>query len=81
MVAVAVVLTIAGGVVLAAPVGCTGVDCIGTREADTITGSDSFDRIAGMEGNDIISGRHGGDQIFGDEGSGIHHPARSSPRP
>lgn len=55
LVVVAAVLAMAGGVALALDKGCTGGDCVGTREADTLTGSTNVDRIVGMEGNDTIT--------------------------
>lgn len=68
--AVAAVLTLAGGVVLAESKNCATIDCVGTREADTITGRDAQpDVIAGMEGDDRIDGRGGSDQLYGDEGN------------
>jgi Ca2+-binding RTX toxin-like protein len=69
LVVAAAVLALAGGTVLSAPVGCGGGDCVGTRGADTITGSSGLDRIAGMEGNDTINGGMGPDDIYGDEGN------------
>ena len=66
--AVGVVLLLASGVALAVNKGCSG-DCVGTREADTLSGSTHHDRIAGMEGDDIILGFLGDDQIYGDEGN------------
>jgi Ca2+-binding RTX toxin-like protein len=50
-------------------VGCGGGDCVGTRGADTITGSFLRDRIAAMEGNDVIEGDQDTDDIYGDEGN------------
>jgi Ca2+-binding RTX toxin-like protein len=69
LVVVAAVLAMTGGVALALDKGCTGGDCLGTRDADTLTGSTNIDRIAAMEGNDAIDGGAGSDQIFGDEGN------------
>jgi Ca2+-binding RTX toxin-like protein len=70
----ALLLGLGAGVVLVATTTCTGGDCLGTREADQITGSTSRDRIAGMEADDTITepGSSGdSDQIFGDEGNDI----------
>ncbi len=62
-------LALAGGMVLAESKTCATLDCVGTREADTMTGRDNAsDRIAGMEGDDQIDGG-GGDTLYGDEGN------------
>src|SRR5215218_8489315 len=67
LVVAAAVLALAAGLVLAETFSCTG-PCVGTREADMMTGSATLDRIAGMEGNDTITGGAGDDQMYGDEG-------------
>ena len=73
------VLAVVGGVALAVNKTCLGAvgsggtlapDCIGTREADTLTaGDDNTHIIAGLEGNDIITGGAVQDTIYGDEGN------------
>jgi Ca2+-binding RTX toxin-like protein len=64
------VLATAGGVVLAVTKTCLETDCMGTREADTLTaGNDNTHHIAGLEGNDIITGGGFHDTIYGDEGN------------
>jgi Ca2+-binding RTX toxin-like protein len=64
------VLALLGGVVLAATKTCPETDCVGTREADTLTAeNDIAHNIAGLEGNDIITGGSNGDTIYGDEGN------------
>ena len=66
------VLSLAGGVVLAESKTCAATDCVGTREADTLTGSSGAQdqhRIAGLEGNDQIDGGAGNDALYGDEGN------------
>ena len=72
-------LAVVGGVALAVNKTCLGAvgaggtlapDCIGTREADTLTaGDDNTHIIAGLEGNDIITGGGFHDTIYGDEGN------------
>jgi len=79
LVVAAAVLAIASGVALAVNKPCNGAsgssgtltpDCVGTREADTLTAGDVNDHnIAGMEGNDIITGGEAHDDIYGDEGN------------
>jgi Ca2+-binding RTX toxin-like protein len=70
LVVVAAVLALAGGMVLAESKTCATLDCVGTREADTMTGRDSAsDRIAGMEGDDQIDGGESSDTLYGDEGN------------
>jgi len=74
-----VVLAAAGGVALAVNKTCFGAtgpsgsltpDCVGTRDADTLTAGDDNDHnIAGMEGSDIITGGGFHDKIYGDEGN------------
>ena len=70
------VLTLAGGGVLAESKTCAATDCVGTREADTLTGSSDAQeqgRIAGLEGNDQIDGDAGNDALHGDEGNDTIH--------
>src|SRR5215211_949448 len=68
LVVVAVVLAVAAGMAWAVSITCpTSGDCIGSREADTLTGGSGFQRIAGLEGSDIISGGGLSDEIHGDE--------------
>jgi Ca2+-binding RTX toxin-like protein len=70
LVVVAAVLALAGGMVLAESKTCATLDCVGTREADTMTGRDNAsDRIAGMEGDDRIDGGESSDTLYGDEGN------------
>jgi Ca2+-binding RTX toxin-like protein len=79
LVITAAVLAVAGGVALAVNKTCFGAsgssgtltpDCVGTREAHTLTaGDDNHHNIAGMEGNDIITGGEDSDNIYGDEGN------------
>jgi Ca2+-binding RTX toxin-like protein len=75
----AALLALAAGVASALNKTCLGAvgsggtlapDCLGTREADTLTaGDDNSHNIAGMEGNDIITGGGFHDNIYGDEGN------------
>src|SRR5215211_6031758 len=68
LVVVAVVLAVAAGMAWAVSITCpTSGDCIGSREADTLTGGSGFQRIAGLEDSDIISGGGLSDEIHGDE--------------
>jgi Ca2+-binding RTX toxin-like protein len=79
LVITAAVLAVAGGVALAVNKICFGAsgssgtltpDCVGTREADTLTAvDDNHHNITGMEGNDIITGGEDSDNIYGDEGN------------
>ena len=73
LLAATAVLAVAAGAVVAATSTCTGGACLGTRAADTITGSDipAGDRIAGLEGDDAIDGRAGADVVYADEGADI----------
>src|SRR4028118_2176573 len=74
VVVVAAVLALAGGMVLAESKTCATLDCVGTREADTMTGRDNAsDRIAGMEGDDQIDGGGSRDTLYGDEGNDTIH--------
>ncbi len=65
----AAALVVAAGAVVAADSTCIGGACVGTRGADTITGSSGDDLIAGMEGNDVIDLGLGQDTVYGDEGN------------
>jgi Ca2+-binding RTX toxin-like protein len=77
LVVTAVVLALAAEVASAVNKSCFGStlgaltpDCVGTREADTLTAGDgNYHRIAAMEGNDIITGGESQDDIYGDEGN------------
>ena len=66
---VAIALLLAGGVVLAKSITCTGGPCIGTKRADTITGSGGADTIKGLAGGDTIDGGNGNDTINGGGGN------------
>jgi Ca2+-binding RTX toxin-like protein len=68
----AMVMALAAGTVLAESKTCAALECVGTREADTLTGSSDAQeqgRIAGLEGNDQIDGDAGNDALHGDEGN------------
>lgn len=76
LMAVALVLLLAGGVVLAKDFQCdppTGDKCVGTKKADDILGTTGDDEIYGR-GNDVIGGHFpffsdsGDDTIFGRRG-------------
>ncbi|HEX2402756.1 MAG TPA: hypothetical protein VHJ79_22635 [Mycobacterium sp.] len=60
---VVVALLLAGGVVLAKSITCSGGTCNGTKKADQITGSVVADTINGRGGNDEIDGGNGSDTI------------------
>jgi Ca2+-binding RTX toxin-like protein len=68
LLAVATVLVVLAGAVVAADSTCDGGGCVGTRGTDTITGSSGDDLIAGLEGNDTINSGSGRDVVYGDEG-------------
>lgn len=70
LVVAAALLAVVAGAVLAEAKTCTPGDCVGTRGADTLTGtgnSFSINRIAGLEGNDTITGDDTSHTIYGDE--------------
>jgi RTX calcium-binding nonapeptide repeat (4 copies) len=64
-------LALAAGAALAqaAPLICPsgGGLCVGTPEADTISGSDNVEQIFALEGNDFVDGFGGNDLIYGNE--------------
>ena len=66
---VTVALLLAGGVVLAKSITCPGGVCVGTKRADTITGSVGTDEINGRAGGDTIDGGNGSDTINGGGGN------------
>jgi Ca2+-binding RTX toxin-like protein len=68
-------LALAAGVAPAAEVACTGGACTGTRNQDSITGTDRPDEIHALGGKDFVDARGdavevrcdgGGDRLFGD---------------
>lgn len=81
--AVAVVVfaaSVGAGVAYAATIDCTGGECTGTNNADTMNGSagddkmlalDGGDTLYGVGGMDALKGKGGGDEIFGGEGNDI----------
>jgi Ca2+-binding RTX toxin-like protein len=78
LVVAAAVLALAGGMVWAEDKICTGTggDCVGTREADNVSGSNSSDRVALLEGNDSITQPpvfNDNDTMYGDEGNDFIH--------
>jgi Ca2+-binding RTX toxin-like protein len=62
-------LLLAGGVVLAKTIECTGGPCVGTKRADTFTGSGVADQITGRSGNDLIDSGEGDDEVHGGGGN------------
>ena len=66
---VALALLLAGGVVMARSITCTGGPCNGTKRADQITGSVVVDTINGRGGGDTIEGGNGNDTINGGGGN------------
>ena len=68
LVVVAAVALSGGGATLALTKTCGGGDCVGTDDADTITGSPNADTIAALGGDDRITEPVGGvanDAIWG----------------
>jgi Ca2+-binding RTX toxin-like protein len=65
----ALMLALAAGAALAAPHICPsgGGLCVGTPEADTISGSGNVDQIFALEGDDFVDGFGGNDLIYGNE--------------
>src|SRR3712207_1115734 len=55
------VLMASGTVALAATIECSGGYCVGTEEADTMSGSDTADEMHGLGGPDSLFGRDGDD--------------------
>jgi hypothetical protein len=69
---VALALLLASGVALAANISCpTGGNglCMGTPEADTMTGTNAFDRMYGRDGADTMRGGGFEDSIRGEGGN------------
>jgi Ca2+-binding RTX toxin-like protein len=62
-----------GGIALAADVTCTGGECLGTEEEDTITGSGQRDEIVALGGNDTVAAGKGFDNIEGGDGDDELH--------
>jgi Ca2+-binding RTX toxin-like protein len=68
-------VVVAAGVALAATINCAdqssgtqGGPCVGTIEADVITGTASSDDIAAASGADTVNARANGDEVYGDSG-------------
>lgn len=75
---VACVTLVVGGVALAITETCTSNPCVGTRNADTLTGTDGSEKIWGEAGADylygkgdydLIKGGYGADYVYGDLGN------------
>ena len=58
-------LALAPGVALAAEVACTDGACTGTRNQDSITGTDTTDEIFALGGKDFVDARGSADEIHG----------------
>jgi hypothetical protein len=75
-------LVVSSGVALAATVSCeAGVECFGTKQADTLNGSlsDDYmfgrgrsDTLKGFGGTDYLYGQRGADTLFGGSGAWDH---------
>ena len=66
LVVMGVLILLAGSVVLAEDISCSGGGCDGTNESDSITGTPSADSIYGRGGNDTVYGKSGNDSLWGD---------------
>src|SRR5215217_4489900 len=63
-----VVLIAASGLALAATtIACSGGECLGTEDDDSMTGTDGYDLMSGLDGNDNMYGGSGDDFLLGDE--------------
>jgi len=71
--AAVLVVVAAAMLALAESKTCATFECVGTREADTITGRDAPDLMVGMEGGDQIDGRGSSHTPYGDEGNDTIH--------
>ena len=60
----AMALVVCSGIALAAVNNCSGGDCLGTPEDDTLNGSVGEDFIHGLGGSDDISGFGGNDVLY-----------------
>src|SRR5919202_1887566 len=62
-------LWLSSGIALAATITCqVGVDCLGTKKADTLNGTAAEDYIYGRGGGDILKGFGKPDQLYGQGG-------------
>ncbi len=60
--AMAMLIVLVGGVALARSISCPNRDnrlCVGTNQADTMTGANRMDTIKARGGNDTVYGRGG----------------------
>jgi RTX calcium-binding nonapeptide repeat (4 copies) len=63
-------LVFSSGIALAATITCqTGVECLGTKNADTLNGTADKDYIYGRGGGDLLKGRGENDVLFGQGGN------------
>jgi Ca2+-binding RTX toxin-like protein len=63
-------LVLSSGIALAATVTCqAGVDCLGTKNADTLNGTADQDFMYARAGSDIVKGRGESDELFGQGGN------------
>lgn len=68
--AILAAIVFSSGVALAATITCqVGVDCLGTRNADTLEGTAGQDHIYGRGGGDTSKGLGGFDELYGQGGN------------
>jgi hypothetical protein len=73
LVSIAVMVAVVAGVALAANIDCgdfgqPGGNCLGTNQADVITGTLERDIITAASGADTVNARGGPDDVYGDAG-------------
>jgi Ca2+-binding RTX toxin-like protein len=70
MTLVSIVMLLAAGVTWAATVDCVGGEfsCVGTKNDDTLNGSDERDEMYGSSGDDLLLGNGGDNELLGYRG-------------
>ena len=61
-------LLLTGGTALAARIGCKGGKCVGTEQADVMSGSLGADQIFALDGDDDVAATSGDDKVNGGDG-------------
>lgn len=65
LVVMSIAMMLGSGVALAATLTCNTTDCLGTPNADTISGNSARNVIDALRGDDTVYGNGGNDELYG----------------